>query len=62
MTRFQGFETKEEAKAFQKKNGGMLCGKESKIKQNREYWQMAVNFGGMNEKYVWCVQWNERTK
>jgi hypothetical protein len=62
MTRFQGFETKEEAKAFQKKNGGILCGKESRIKQDREYWQMAVNFGGMNEKYVWCVQWNERTR
>ena len=62
MTRFQGFETKEEAKAFQKKNGGVLCGKESRIKQDREDWKLAVNFGGMNEKYVWCVQWNERTK
>lgn len=25
MTHFQGFATKEEAKAFTKKNGGLLC-------------------------------------
>ncbi len=62
MIRFQGFETKEEAIAFQKKNGGMLCGKESRLKHDRKYWRMAVDFGGMNEKYVWCVQWYERTK
>ena len=59
MTQFKGFETEKEAKEESKENGGMVCGKESKTKAKREYYQMAVSFGGLNEdKYPWCVQWS----
>lgn len=65
MTRFQGFTTKEEAKAFIKKNGGLLttCVLTPSGRKPSTYkdYMLAVNFGGLNkEKYPYCVQWNER--
>ena len=61
MTHYQGFKTKAEAQKFRKEHGGRLCGKESKNKDDRSYWEMACLFGGMDAmKYPWCVQWNEK--
>lgn len=64
MTQFQGFATKEEAKKFQRKNGGMLTFEERTPKtqkltgRGRDY-MFAVNLGGLDkEKYQYCVQWN----
>lgn len=67
MTRFQGFETKEEAKAFVKEHGGYLTSRVLTPKGNkpRSYddYMLAVWCGGLNEeKYPYCVQWNERFK
>jgi hypothetical protein len=59
MTKFQGFATLEEAKEYQKKNGGLLCGKESKTKLGKEYYNQTVIFGGLDEiKYPWALQWS----
>lgn len=64
MTCFKGFKTEAEAKAFQKKHGGMLTkaftstGKKSST--YRDY-MFAVKLGGLDaNEYPYCVQWNER--
>lgn len=62
MTKFQGFATKEEAKAYQKEHGGLLTydkrtktGKPTGVGVDYNY---AVNLGGLNpEKYPFCLQW-----
>lgn len=64
MTAFQGFATIEEAKAFQKKHGGILTYDKRTKKTNKPTgvgvdYQYAVHLGGLNaEKYPYCVQWN----
>lgn len=66
MTRFQGFKTKDEAVAFQKKHGGLLCYDKRTPKTNRPTgvgidYGYAVHLGGLDpEKYPFCLQWNER--
>ena len=67
MTRFKGFETKEEAKAFIKKNGGMLTTRiltpSGRKPASYKDYRLSVIFGGLNEeKYPYCVQWNEVTE
>lgn len=58
MTKFLGFETKEEAKKHQKKNGGELATSESKNKVNRKMYEEAVIYGGLNrEKYKYVLLW-----
>ena len=64
MTQFKGFATKEEAKAFQKKHGGVLCWDERTPKRKQltsrgmDYY-FVVHLGGLDaEKYPYCVQWN----
>lgn len=64
MVGFRGFATKEEAKAFQKEHGGLLTTRiltpsGRKPSTYRDY-MFAVHLGGLNEeKYPYCVQWNE---
>lgn len=64
MVQFKGFETKEEAKAFVRKNGGYLTFEErtpkrKQLTQRGKEYMMAVDFGGLNkEKFPYCVQWN----
>lgn len=64
MTQFKGFETREAAEEFIRKNHGFLTFDERTPKRKlltergREYW-MAVEFGGLDsKKYPYCVQWN----
>ena len=64
MTQFKGFKTKEAAKAFQKKHGGILCWAERTPKRKQltargiDYYY-AVHLGGLDEKrFPYCVQWN----
>lgn len=64
MTGFKGFETKEQAKAFQKEHGGILTTRipTASGRQPASYrdYMFAVCCGGLNqEKYPYCVQWNE---
>ena len=61
MIAFKGFEKLEDAKKFKKENKkGMICGKESKTKSDRNHYSEIVLFGGLNEeKYPWCVKWND---
>lgn len=64
MTQFQGFKTKEEAKKFQRENGGLLCWDKRTPKTNKPTgcgidYGYAVHLGGLNpELYPYCVQWN----
>ena len=65
MTRFQGFETKEQAQDFIKKNGGILTTRvytpKGRLQHSYKEYTFAVLFGGLDEKkYPYCVQWNER--
>lgn len=65
MTHFQGFKTKDEAKAFVKKHGGLLTTREltpsGRKPTSYQDYMCAVIFGGLDEnKYPYCVQWNER--
>ena len=64
MTAFQGFKTKEEAKEFARKNGGVVCWEERTPKRKEltargiDY-MYAVNLGGLDkDQYPYCVQWN----
>ena len=64
MTQFKGFKTKEEAKAFQKQHGGVICWEERTPKRKEltargiDYF-CAVHLGGLDAKeYPYCVQWN----
>ena len=63
MTRFKGFKTKEEALAYQKKNGGHLCWEERTPKRKQltsrgTDYMFAVNLGGLDkETYPYCLQW-----
>lgn len=67
MVRFQGFETKEDAKKYVKEHGGLLTTRVltpsgRKPSTYKDYY-LAVWFGGLNEaKYPYCVQWNERSR
>lgn len=66
MTQFKGFATKAEAKAFIKKQGyGSLSYLKSATEKRGHYpddYRCAVYFGGLDQdKYPYCVQWNERT-
>ena len=64
MTRFQGFETKEEARKFQREHGGLLTyekrtktGKPTGVGLDYYY---AVEYGGLDsKKYPYAVQWND---
>lgn len=64
MTQFRGFQTKEEAKDFQKEHGGYLCWEERTPKRRQltergKNYMFAVNLGGLDkDKYPYCVQWN----
>lgn len=65
-TNFQGFATREEAVAFQRQHGGMLCWEERTTKRQqltqrgRDY-MFAVTCGGLNRaRYPYCVQWTGR--
>ena len=64
MTQFQGFRTEKEARDFQKKNGGLLTYAYTKSgRKSSTYieYMYAVHLGGLNQdKYPYCVQWNER--
>ena len=65
MVNFQGFETLEQAKKFTKEHGGLLttCVPTKSGRKPKTYkdYMLAVCFGGLNqEKYPYCVQWNER--
>lgn len=65
MVNFKGFETKEKAQRFIKKNGGFLTYDKRSAKTNKPTgvgvdYGYAVRFGGLNaEKYPYCVQWND---
>lgn len=63
MTHFRGFKTKEEAKAFIKKNGrGLLCYEKSETEKrgkNPQDYRDCVIFGGLSREYPYAVQWNE---
>lgn len=64
MTEFKGFKTEAEAKAFRKENGGgQIVTKYTKTgrkSSTHDYYMQAVIFGGLNEdKYPYCVLWNE---
>ena len=65
MTGFKGFETKEEAQSFIRKNGGMLTTRVltpsgRKPASIKDYY-LAVWYGGLDaDKYPYCVLWNER--
>ena len=65
MTKFQGFATKEEARAFSRKHGGIVCWEErtpktQKLTERGIDYMMAVQYGGLDrERYPYCVQWNE---
>lgn len=66
MTSFKGFETKEAAKAFIKEHGGLLttCVPTKSGRKPSSYsdYMLAVHLGGLDqEKYPYCVQWNERS-
>ena len=55
MTRFQVFETKEQAEECVKKDGGILCDK------NDEDYDACVYLGGLDsKKYPYCVVWKGR--
>lgn len=63
MTSYRGFETKAEAQAYQKKNGGYLCW-DKRTKAGKptgcgvDYWY-CVHLGGLNaEKYPYAVTHN----
>lgn len=64
MTKFQGFKTLEEAKAYQKQHGGYLCFDKRTKKTNKPTgcgidYGYAVHLGGLDpEKYPYCLQWN----
>lgn len=64
MTQFKGFETKEKAEQFIKKNGRGLLTTRVLTKTGRKPatykdYYFAVYCGGLNEKkYPYCVQWN----
>lgn len=65
MMNFKGFKTEDEAKAFQKKHGGLLTKAFTKSGRKsstyRDY-MFAVKLGGLDEKkYPYCVQWRERS-
>lgn len=53
---WNGFETEQKAKDFQKERGGILCSKT----RNRDYYKDCINFGLNNEKYPFAVVWRER--
>lgn len=63
MTGFKGFETKEQAKAFQREHGGYVCWEERTPKRGQltargQEYLYAVHLGGLDkEKYPYCVQW-----
>lgn len=63
MVQFKGFETKEEAKAFQKTHKGILT-YDKRTKKGKPIgvgvdYLYAVCLGGLDaEKYPYCVQWN----
>lgn len=64
MVRFQGFETKEEAKAFLKTNGkGTLCYEKSYTEskgKNQDLYKECVLYGGLDSRrFPYAVQWNE---
>lgn len=63
MTGFKGFKTEAEAKEFQKKHGGILTKaytKTGRKSQSYRDYMFAVKLGGLDEnKYPYCVQWNE---
>lgn len=64
MTKFKGFKTKEEAKAYQKEHGGYLCYRYNKNGRKsptaRDY-DFAVYLGGLDaDKYPYCLQWAGR--
>jgi hypothetical protein len=59
VTNFKGFETYDEARKFARTHGGIICHAEHRKKDNRDYHQMAVAWGGLNsDKYRYSVQWN----
>lgn len=59
------FKTREEAKAFQKENGGAIYSDTPKSKTKRSFCaEMAVAFDARREvvnpnKTPWCVAWNQ---
>ena len=62
MTKFRGFETKEEALKYRKEHGGYLTYKYTKSgRKSASYmdYMYAVHLGGLNEeKYPYCLQWS----
>ena len=63
MWQVQGFKTYDDAKAFQKEHGGMLCWEErtpkrkSLTRRGKEY-LLAVGCVGLDkEKYPYLVEW-----
>lgn len=66
MTEFKGFETREEAMAYRKKNGGYLCWDRRSKRDGRPIgvgidYAYAVHLGGLDpKKYPYCLQWNNR--
>lgn len=66
MTQFKGFETKQEAKEYQREHGGYLVWDErtpkrkAKTARGKEYW-FCVNLGGLDDrKYPYCLTWANR--
>lgn len=60
MVQFRGFKTKQEAKEFAKKHGGMLCYEKSEIEprgKNPQDYRDCVNYGGLSREYPYAVQW-----
>ena len=63
MTKFQGFKTKEEAKAFQREHGGLLCWDKRSprtgkpIAEGIEY-DTIVHAGGLDpNKWPYALYW-----
>ena len=61
MTKFKGFKTKEEAKAYQKEHGGYLTYRYTKSgRKSSSYidYEYAVHLGGFDaDTYPYCLQW-----